>query len=790
MLRSLPVPILCVFWLSSVTSVASAQEKSAAAWEAIGQKHLDEGKMPEAEQAFQSAMRTYENETGAAPNNAPLLVSLCVCRNKLASTQSRLFKVAEAKALFAATDDYLKKVIAARPTDPAFLHARVKTLQDWSDACQRLYLFREAETIQRDAVAAIRKLSQEHPARLEYRVDLVQFLQRRADLLRDAFAQYAEAEALYQEAREAARKLIADDPKSPAHVAELAVVYNSYSLLVRESGRYAESVDMMREAIRLLTYLEKAYPNNPEHWFMLPAVLRNTMQPLGYMQRTVEIEAARREATRVEEKLKKMPDAETRWVNSRRNLAASVLSGDLTRFATMKKEIDNLNQEAEGRAQAPLTPYSAFLLSAGKGFRGMHLANQGHRGEALKDLAAAKEILEKATSQWPHLIAFREVLAEMWVSHGSVTIAAGDFEGGVKHIRVGLTQAAKLADEFPDVPRFRWKQADLLARVTLGLQGAHGPREMLPFQKESQEVIARLAKEFPRCPLYRRHDAAGCLTESMLHLALGNDTDAVSANDRAIRVWSQVTADFPTVDVFRESCAQAHANQGILLAKHEKFADAEKAYAEAERIFRDRCDKQPKHADSFAAHGKALSWLAQMREKQGRPADALAVHTQAIAAYETALSLNPRQRAWLETLKVLHDQRAHCYLKLGQQAEYFRAEEKTKTIAEMLEAPYVRLARIERRTDARETALALKEAEDLFLNIDLSHRDWHHLACAYAKLAVAEKDGKQREILIGRVLAAVRKALDEGLPAERLRNDPQLQPFLSLPAFRELTSAQ
>ena len=150
------------------------------------------------------------------------------------------------------------------------------------------------------------------------------------------------------------------------------------------------------------------------------------------------------------------------------------------------------------------------------------------------------------------------------------------------------------------------------------------------------------------------------------------------------------------------------------------------------------------------------------------------------------MQLNPRQREQFPgCASIVH--RAGLLLKEQNQPAYLHDLERAKGLAEFLEAPLFRLYRIEERGQKSEMVqVALKEADDLFQNTDLSDAEWHRLAVFYVELAERTANVGDKNAMAARAVVALNQAIRLGLSRATLREDERLRPLTPRDDFRRL----
>ena len=788
MLRFLSARRLVAFALIAAAPCLAAQEKmdEAAARQGQAKQLWQDEQWLEAEKAYLDALKIYEKQMAAKHQQDALLLRWCECRHELVEARARMQKLTEAKALFAATVGYLKQVIPLRPKAPAFRYELARTHAALANGYQYLQLYLDAETQQRTAIDILKALVQEQPARAEYRLTLSQWLRTDAGMML-GLARFPEAEAAFQEAQQIAQKLVADAPKTPDYARELGIVQSSYSYLARESGRFPEAATMVRAACREFAKLEAEYPERPELWYPLPIAYRNLAQALTLAANAAEANHARREALRLEAKLAETPPSARKWDTDSQRIAGSLLASDPDRLAKQQQELENLfNQAAKNSPATATLPFLQARLAVLKSVHAQQLFARGLRDEARKENQAALAILEKLNAAHPEIPLNRTVQAEVHINLSGICMSEGQLEEGDRCLRQGLAILQKLADENPKTPHFRFLINDHLLRITVNFSALNQVKEATRYLKESQAGMKKLAEEYPACPKYCRLYAQSYANLARTLQANQAHPEAEAALRDGIRHWIKLSADFPATLEFRQNLARDSWTLGQFLFKHEKYQEAEEAFAEMLRIHQRLYDEHAKEPEFHTPVAVAYLWLGQVREKQERHADAVEFDSKAIALWESALQLNPRERIWLTQLRASVQHRSYLLLKLSKQAEYQADVQRCKELGEALDAPLLRLYRIEDRAQKGETALALKEADDLLHNVDMTDMQWHTLAVFYADQSAKSADAAQKEMLAARAVAALGHAIEQGYARAGLSQDAHLQALAGREDFRKL----
>ena len=178
-----------------------------------------------------------------------------------------------------------------------------------------------------------------------------------------------------------------------------------------------------------------------------------------------------------------------------------------------------------------------------------------------------------------------------------------------------------------------------------------------------------------------------------------------------------------------------------------------------------------------------------MLEALGKAPEALDQIAQGIDCWRAAYGRNPRRRDWLTGLRAAHLRRADTYLKLGNSAEYEAELAGVKWMAEYLDSASLRLSRIDDRLDHGDRAAALKEADDLFTNCDLSAANLDDLAAFYARAATA--GSSEPETSAARAVETLRRTCELGrMSFMSLDADPRYRVLTGRADFKKLVAEQ
>jgi tetratricopeptide (TPR) repeat protein len=759
--------------------------------EAKAKKIAETGERFEAAQLYREALKTRQKCLAEHADNAETVLAWGNCRNRLAEQLIALHLLAEAKTVLTETRDRLQAYLERHPDDTS---ARAELARTWERLALRateLGNTEEATCHLRQAIDLHRKLAAEPAATPERRAELARLLTVYAgDLM--ALARYQDAASAYEEGLAVGRKLLADCPDQTIAVEGLANTLNCYALLVRETGQFSSAADMIREAIRLLSKLETQYPDAPEHWYALPTFYRNLSQPLAYLTNANEMAMARREAERLDARLARFPDASKKWLTDENKIFSAAANADMSRFAGLQGELENNLKTMEANVRLhPEIPVYRLKLSAAKLTLGIGLAAAGKPDQdAARMLREALEPCEKLVADYPDVPKYRGFLAVIRMTVGSGDIVISHGADGRKQLERGVALYRQLADENPGEPEWRKKLIDITPTVfqTCLTQSDWVDAEWI--LSVTREELKKLTKAYPSCPRYRRSEAIACTMVATLRQAQGAPDAAEAALREAVVLWRKMVVDFPDNPEMRTTLADALSNLGMVVIQQGKYAEAAAVVEEMLKLHEALAREFPKDPEYVAKLAVDHGCYGDTLERQGKLEAGLEQRSRAIESFETAMRLNPRRRDWLGALRLAHLRRADDYLKLGKTAEYEAALAGVKPLEEYLEAPLMRLSRINDRLAHCQRAAALKEADDLLSNCDLTAAQLDDLAAFYAT-AAGSGPATEQETCAARAVDALRRACELGrMSFVALDADPRYRGVANRADFKKLVAEQ
>jgi tetratricopeptide (TPR) repeat protein len=751
------------------------------------QSFLDEHKVHEAETLCCETIRAHEAHSAGHPGEVACTVQLLGCRNQLAGVQIRLYKFRETRESLTSTLGNLTRLAAEHPRDTAVRLELARTHELLGRRAFAAGLVHETANHLHEAIGILKPLEAENPRQADQGEMLVELLTHYAGHLM-SLARYQEAETCYQEALQTARRRMAAFPDQPRAVLGLATACNSYALLVRESGNFPRAIELIREAIGLFEKLKKEHPESPEFWYPLPICHRNVAQPLADMQNANEAARSRREAIGVDAELERIPVAARKWLTEEQKINSSIQNGDYERLAGQQTEVDVLLRKAEeGIRNHPDAPVYRRQLSERKMLLAMPLLGRGAAEPVLQTVKEAVEIAEKLVAEFPDVPNYRMLFAVTSHQYGLGYLYFGQPAAAEPWLKKSSATFAKLAEEYPQLPDPRLKARDLTLSLIVLAKVQGRAADTRRYFTAAQGLTNSLIATFPRCPKFRREAALGLQMLGTELEAQHADEEAEAAYRESVAGLRQASKDFPTQPQFPLSLGDALKKLAGFLAEKGRFKEAESAHQEIIDLDRQLVRDFPKEPSYLTALGEVYFAVGQLKERQEQSPAAAEQYGSAIACLESARKLNPRNREWLSRLREEYTQRSYIELKLNRQAEYQADTRRAQELGELLDAPLVRVTRLNRQMTQGQVAAALEVADDLFQNTDLSGADCYELAGSYARAAGLIGDARERETAAGRAVELLRRAQDQGFrPWVAPQADAQFRGLAEREDFRKL----
>jgi tetratricopeptide (TPR) repeat protein len=158
--------------------------------------------------------------------------------------------------------------------------------------------------------------------------------------------------------------------------------------------------------------------------------------------------------------------------------------------------------------------------------------------------------------------------------------------------------------------------------------------------RRAVSLFQQLAADFPTRPEFRLELATSLNLLGVLLLDTDRLTEAESAKIEGLAILKQLAADFPNRPEFRQALAGFHQNLGIVLHVTGRRTEAESAYVEALAIRKQLAAEFPTNPGlnrALALSHNSLGWLFQdtkrLEKAESAYRDAVALQKQAVADF-------------------------------------------------------------------------------------------------------------------------------------------------------------
>ena len=366
----------------------------------------------------------YQEFIALAGSDPALQSDLAATQFKAAGIQQQLGASREAADGYRAARQRFEQLLQREPDDPR--HAADLALCDNNLGLllSQQGKIAEAETAYRQAIARQQELVDRWPGHAEaarFRNDLATS-QSNLALLEDQAGQLASAESKYRAAIALQQALVADHPREPRYLAQLATSYNNLSFLYAKSDA-ARAGAFCRQALELQQKLVAEYPQVAEYQSDLGLSYNN----LGALEsRAQHPDAAKQAYQQAVGTLRGLVGKSPAVLAYRRDLAVSLNNLGRNESLANHREPAQAAFEEAREILVELVHNDPQELSYRSDLGGvlnnlaMLLEQDGQVVAATKVYAEAIEHQRWALAQAPTMLRFREFLAQQYDNYGRV----------------------------------------------------------------------------------------------------------------------------------------------------------------------------------------------------------------------------------------------------------------------------------------------------------------------------------------------------------------------------------
>lgn len=491
------------------------RQELALAHNSLANIERDEGRLNLAERSYQEAERILEILVDTSPQAPEYWDSLAGVESNRGIVLTALGRLKEAERAYRRSLSLMDE--SDHPNLPTVLHERAGCLNNLGNLLTYVCRFREADTLLRQALPIEKRLSAEYPTFPAYRQSLA-LIHTSLGALLSATDRYSGAVQEYQQSQDILQKLSSDFPAIPGYRKQKAANNAALGCVLTAMGRVKEAQEAHREALELREG-QVAKPSGVCVDGNLPSsCLQDSVTSYSYpaqldmeLGHFAEAERALRQAIQLRQQLAsdagpvpshqydcavshhqlanllsvhgRLPEAE---ISYRKALAIDVpLARDYgespafrLELASCRSDLGALHitrsrfEDAENELreslvllrglgdELPEMKWCRLVMAETLDRLGRVYQNTDRPTEADKMLVLASGLAEKLTTEAPANPDYRRQFAHLLIRRSERLMTSGQAQQGHEALSKSLTVLAKLADDCPQILRFRSELAD------------------------------------------------------------------------------------------------------------------------------------------------------------------------------------------------------------------------------------------------------------------------------------------------------------------------------------------
>jgi serine/threonine protein kinase/tetratricopeptide (TPR) repeat protein len=269
----------------------------------LGRAERAVGQTASADQSFRQALTLYQQALATAPDERECRHGLADCFHSWGELLHAKGQPREAAQAFRDALGVLEPLAASFSNDADYRHAQAANFQDLALALEALGQFPQAEKAFCEARDMHERLVADFPGSYQYRYQLAVVGNNLSSLLLRVARRTREAEVLQRQSVALLRKLATDCPNVPNFRAHLAGSYINLSKVLSATDRRLEAEQVQGQATSLLEPLVREFPGVLEYRKNLAALVHNQAADLAETGHFKEAEATYRRALALGEAL-------------------------------------------------------------------------------------------------------------------------------------------------------------------------------------------------------------------------------------------------------------------------------------------------------------------------------------------------------------------------------------------------------------------------------------------------------------------------------------------------------
>jgi serine/threonine-protein kinase len=406
----------------------------------------------------------------------------------------------------------------------------------------------------------------------------------------------AEAEQAFQRAKTLFAGLAGEFPDNRSYRLDLARCLTFLASHLQSLRRLDAAREQYRQAVAVCTRLTGEVADDPAARFQLAATRLSLGVALREAGDADAAEAEYRQALALAQELAARPGAtpeQRAAVGHLRNNLGN-LCGDHTRWADALVELEAAIAVWQPLIdEFPTDPEYRSNLSAAKGNLINCLRELGRKDDALKAADASLELRQQLAADFPTIPGYQAALATAHYNRGVAFRDSGRPALAEEPMRLAVAGYDKLVRALPGRPEYRDKQIMFL----------------------------------------------GALAD--VHNRLERTREAEDERRRVLELAQALARDYPSVRAYLARLADSHNSLGTFFTDHNRNAEGEEQYNEAQTVWRALIKETPSEPVYHSDLGMCLGNISVHYRRRDDLVGSRRVLDEALASHDRALALEP-----------------------------------------------------------------------------------------------------------------------------------------------------
>ena len=355
----------------------------------------------------------------------------------------------------------------------------------------------------------------------------------------------------------------------------------------------------------------------------------------------------------------------------------------------------------------------------------------GRREEARKWHRQALDVLGPLADDYPNVPRYKWNVANTHTSIAITFTHEGRWAEAEEHSRKAVALYDQMAADFSSTPRNRSDAA--LGHNALAVLLARAGRtvDAIPEYKRAVEIQEKLMADFPKRADYQWHLAMTLNNLGMAFDKLKQPDEAEEQTTRSLAVLEKLATDYPAEPNYQSALAESCNSFGMLLAARKKAAAGEQ-YQRAIQVYEKLIADYPNVPGHRIHLGGTCCNYGDLARNDGKPAESLTWYKKGIDTLRPVAADDPRNVTAREYLLYNHSSRAETLMRLGRFADAIPDLDRAVELCPKADQPRRRLRRVVPMAKIGKLTAAVAEADELRSMPGWNGGDQFDLAIVYA----------------------------------------------------------